>query len=130
MLNVIVCDPDCKVVEGRATGFFYTMISCATTLANADGRNTAFYFIGPHLTKERIQQISLKTNSNQMLINGHRRSVWVAHLENNIIDTTTLDLAHMREVFLWAAGRISYTFPEQIITLQREGSCQTKTQTA
>jgi hypothetical protein len=108
MFNVIICDPDCKAVEGRATGFFYTMLSRATTLGDKDGRNSAIYFIGPHLTKERIQNITFKTNSNQTLINVKRRSLWVAHLETNVFDTTTVDDTHVQQIFRWADGRIPY----------------------
>lgn len=106
MFGVIICDPDSKAVEGRATGFFYTMLTRATTLGDPDGRNSAIYFIGPHLTKERIQDITLKTNSNQTLVNVHRRSIWVAKLEQNII--SAVDASHMQSIFEWASGRVSY----------------------
>lgn len=109
MFSAIICDPDGKVVEGRATGFFYTMLSRATTLGDPDGKNSAIYFIGPHLTKERIQNITLKTNSNQTLINVKRRSLWVAHLESHVFDTQTVDPTHMQAIIEWAGGRIPYS---------------------
>jgi hypothetical protein len=88
MFGVIVCDPDIRAVEGRATSFFYTMLSRATTLGDENGLNSAIYFTGPHLTKERIQNLTLKTNSNQTLQNVKRRTEWVHHLKRNTRDTT------------------------------------------
>jgi PIF1-like helicase len=108
MFGVIVCDPDIRAVEGRATGFFYTMLSRATTLGDENGLNSAIYFTGPHLTKERIQNLTLKTNSNQTLQNVKRRTEWVHHLKNNTRDTTQADEDRMKTVFKWAKQPISY----------------------
>ena len=73
-----------------------------------DGLNSAIYFTGPHLTKERIQNLTLKTNSNQTLQNVKRRTEWVHHLKNNTRDTTQADEDRMKTVFKWAKQPISY----------------------
>jgi len=108
MFSVIICDPDIRAVEGRATGFFYTMLSRATTLGDENGLNSAIYFTGPNLTKERIQNLTLKTNSNQMLENVKRRTNWVNHLKLNTRDTTQVDEDRMRTVLEWAKQPIHY----------------------
>jgi hypothetical protein len=108
MFGVIICDPDVKAVEGRATGFFYTMLSRATTLGDEDGLNSAIYFIGPNLTKERIQNLTLKTKSNQTLQNVKRRINWVNHLKENTRDNTHVDKDHMSKIFEWAKQPIPY----------------------
>ena len=108
MFGMIICDPDVRAVEGRATGFFYTMLSRATTLGDENGLNSAIYFTGPHLTKERIQNLTLKTNSNQTLQNVQRRAKWVYHLKQNTRDTTHVDEDRMRTVFEWAKQPIPY----------------------
>ena len=85
MFPRIICDPDVKQAEGRATGLFYTAISRATTLGDAGGLNSAIYFTGPHLTRDRIQQVTLKANTNRPLENVRKRRDWVDVLESNTV---------------------------------------------
>jgi hypothetical protein len=108
MFDVIICDPDIKAVEGRATGFFYTMLSRATTLGDADGLNSAIYFMGPHLTKERIQNLTMKTKSNQTLQNVKRRTNWVNHLKQNTTHNTHVHEDQMKKLLEWTEQPIPY----------------------
>lgn len=108
MFKVIICDPDGKIVEGRNTGFFYTMLSRATTLGDPNGLNSAIYFTGPNLTKQRIQELTLKTNSLQVLGNVKRRTAWVQYLENHIVDTSNISNTQMQKLFQWTQTRIPY----------------------
>lgn len=105
---VIICDPDVKAVEGRATGFLYTMLTRATTLGDPNGLNSAIYFVGPNLTKERIKEVTQKSNSNQTLTNVKRRENWVTYLESNVIDDTDIHKDHMEHIFEWSQNTISY----------------------
>jgi len=108
MFKVIICDPDGKIVEGRNTGFFYTMLSRATTLGDPNGLNSAIYFTGPNLTKQRIQQLTLKTNSFQVLENVKRRTAWVQYLENQIVDTSNISHLQIQKLFQWTQTPIPY----------------------
>jgi hypothetical protein len=54
MYDCIICDPDMKQSEARATGLFYTALSRATTFGDSEGLNSAIYFMG---------EISMKTES-------------------------------------------------------------------
>jgi hypothetical protein len=108
MFKVIICDPDGKIVEGRNTGFFYTMLSRATTLGDPNGLNSAIYFTGPNLTKQRIQELTLKTNSLQVLGNIKRRTAWVQYLESHIVDTSNISHPKMQKLFQWTQTPIPY----------------------
>jgi hypothetical protein len=107
--TLIVCDPDIRGVEGKATGFFYTLISRATSFGDPNGLNSAIYFIGPNVTKERIQNLTLKSNTNTTLVNVQRRSAWVQHLEANTIDLSSITQRQMQETFAWARRPILST---------------------
>lgn len=104
---VIICDPDVRQAEGRATGFFYTLISRATTFGDETGLNSAIYFTGPNLTKDRIQNLTVKTNSNTTLINVQRRNAWVQHLENHLITSKATE-QQMDDLFAWTKTPIPY----------------------
>jgi len=104
----IIGDPDIRAVEGKATGFFYTLASRATSFGDSTGLGSAIYFIGPNLTKERIQNLTLKTNTNTTLINVQRREAWVQHLEANTMDLSNITTEMMQETFAWAKTPIPY----------------------
>ena len=104
----IICDPDIRAVEGKATGFFYTLISRATSFGDPTGLNSAIYFIGPNLTKDRIQNLTLKTNTNTTLLNVQRRNTWVQHLQSNTIDLSNVTCQQIQETFAWTQTPISY----------------------
>lgn len=104
----IICDPDIRAVEGKATGFFYTLVSRATSFGDTTGLDSAIYFIGPNLTKERIQNLTLKTNTNTTLVNVLRRQAWVQHLEANTIDLSEITTEMMQATFAWTKTPIPY----------------------
>jgi hypothetical protein len=104
----IVCDPDKQIVEGRATGFLYTMLSRATTYGDEDGLHSAIYFIGSDLTRDRIQKLTLKSNTNVTLVNVARRSAWVSHLENNVVDVSDITDEMLAELVEWAEEKVDY----------------------
>jgi hypothetical protein len=108
---VIVCDPDVSQVEGRSTGFFYTMISRATTFGDDMGLNSAIYFTGPHLTKDRIQRLTVRSDNNKTLANVQRRTDWVEHLQRNTVDTSKITPQEIEDVFRWATTT-TYTYDE------------------
>jgi hypothetical protein len=109
---VIVCDPDISQVEGRSTGFFYTMLSRATTFGDETGLNSAIYFTGPHLTKERIQRLTVRSDNNKTLVNVQRRSNWVDHLiTHNTVDVSKITPDEMEDVFRWATTT-TFTYDE------------------
>lgn len=108
---VIVCDPDVSQVEGRSTGFFYTMLSRATTFGDETGLNSAIYFTGPHLTKERIQRLTVRSDNNKTLINVQRRTNWVEHLTHNTVDVSKISPEEMEDVFRWATTT-KYSYDE------------------
>ena len=89
MFSRIVCDPDAKGAEGRATGLFYTAISRATTLGDQSGLHSAIYFTGTNLTRDRIKNLTLKADTSKQFDNVKRRRMWVDILETN---TVTSDL--------------------------------------
>jgi hypothetical protein len=105
---IIVCDPDNSIVEGRATGFFYTMLSRATTFGDDDGLNSAIYFTGPNLTRERVQNLTLKSNTKATLVNVLRRTEWVSHLEQNLVDHSHVTKEMIEKMVSWAKEEVSY----------------------
>ena len=43
--QTIICNPDTKAAESRATGLFYTAVSRATTRGDDNGLNSAVYLL-------------------------------------------------------------------------------------
>lgn len=108
MYECIICDPDVKSSESRATGLFYTALSRATTLGDENGLNSAIYFTGTDFTRDRIKNLSMKSNKNEEFINIHRRRQWVKHLKQNTV--TPIDISEItdaKEVFQWSKSRIT-----------------------
>jgi hypothetical protein len=105
---IIIWDPDKQMVEGRATGFFYTMLSRATTFGDEDDLNSAIYFIGSDLNCDRIQKLTLKTNTDVPLVNVARRSAWVSHLEQNVVDVSGITDEMLADLVAWADKKVDY----------------------
>lgn len=105
MYECIICDPDVKAAESRATGLFYTALSRATTLGDKDGLNSAIYFTGKNITKERIQEVTMKSTRNEEFVNVTRRRKWVHHLANNTESIKRVDTKQVQNVFQWAKKR-------------------------
>lgn len=66
--EVVVCDPDDRVFEGRWPGMLYTIVSRGNSLGDPDGRNSAVYFDAPiigssRLNRQRLERLKYKTNS-------------------------------------------------------------------
>jgi hypothetical protein len=108
MYECIVCDPDIKASERRATGLFYTAVSRATTLGDDDGLNSAIYFIGNNITKERIQEVTRQQRKNQELINVTRRRRWVSYLKKHKIKHQDTDKPEIQQIFQWSTQRIYF----------------------
>ena len=105
----IICNPDTKSAEARATGLLYTALSRATSLGDIDGRNSAIYFIGNDLSYERVIQLTYKTNTDTPLANVHRRSIWVQHLRSHLIYIQHQNLTYLQQIMTWASStNISY----------------------
>lgn len=86
MYECILCDPDVKSAEGKCTGLFYTGVSRGTTLGDENGLGSAVYFQGPNLTRERIQDLTKRNNSDEDYVQVQRRRDWVQHLNRNTIE--------------------------------------------
>jgi len=94
MYECIVCDPDEKSVENINTGLFYTALSRGTTLGDPDGLNSAIYFTGEHLNRDRIQRLTKHKRGDNEYIKVTKRRHWVKHLDNNTLpiqSTNTLE---------------------------------------
>lgn len=109
MYECIICDPDIKASEVRATGLFYTALSRATTLGDDDGLNSAIYFTGNNITRDRIQNVTMKANKNEEYINVTRRRQWMNHLKKNAVKFKTNTTQKMKQVFKWTQNNISYS---------------------
>jgi hypothetical protein len=118
MFPRVICDPDAKSSECRATGLFYTAISRATTLGDDDGLNSAIYFIGPFVTKERIQDLTQKTNIRSPFENVRKRSKWVSHLMSHLSIPPESTTSEMKEIFEWTTTQ-TITYDTLYTTTQR-----------
>lgn len=107
MYECIICDPDIKKSEVRHTGLFYTALSRATTLGDDDGLNSAIYFIGNNITRERIQQVTMQSNKNQELINVTRRRTWVKYLKQYTVKQQKVTTLQVKKNFSWSKQPIN-----------------------
>ena len=101
MFSGIVCNPDVKAAEGRATGLFYTAISRATTLGDNNGLHSAIYFSGPNLTRDRVQHLTLKSNTSHQFENVKRRRAWVDTLQANTVSPYSLTNYPVDDILFW-----------------------------
>jgi len=106
MYECIICDPDCPEAETRATGLLYTALSRATTFGDEDGLNSAIYFMGQHLTTERIQEVTRSSRTKKELVNVTRRRNWVARLEKNAAKQrkTNINSDKFKKIMTWATN--------------------------
>ena len=100
MFSYIICDPDRREVEGTALGLFYTIVSRATTLGDADGNGSAIYFIGEHFTEERIRNIGKLKSSDEDYTRVIARRNWVRHLQQHKL--TPLKKEEVTSILSWA----------------------------
>ena len=108
MYECIICDPDVKASEVRCTGLLYTAVSRATTLGDDDGLNSAIYFTGNNITKERIQNVTKKSNKDEEYINVIRRRKWVQHLKDHTIPNENQTTKQIRKIFKWTKSSITW----------------------
>lgn len=109
MYECIICDPDVKASEVRATGLLYTALSRATTLGDDNGLNSAIYFTGTNITRDRIQNVTMKSNKNEEYINVTRRRIWMNYLKQNTVTMTKSTKTTMKTTFAWTKTSIPYT---------------------
>ena len=108
VFQTIICDPDSKAAETRATGLLYTAVSRATTLGDDNGLNSAIYFSGNDLTHERVVRINYKTNTNVELANVQRRTQWICHLNTKVLEMKESDLPELQKTIQWTCNTIPY----------------------
>ena len=82
----IICDPGTRAFEGVNIGLFYTILSRATTIGDTtcktDFKNSAIYFIGDNMNKERITDITLsKFGTPYQKV--QKRTAWTNYLKQN-----------------------------------------------
>ena len=80
MYQCILCDPDEKKFEGTSLGLFYTAVSRATTLGDADGLNSAIYFTGNQFKEQRIRRLTKLKGSDIDFVVAQKRANWVSFL--------------------------------------------------
>ena len=61
--NCIVCDPDEKKLKENHLVYFYTALSCGTTLGDDEGIDSAVYFIGSQFQEQHILRSITKLKS-------------------------------------------------------------------
>ena len=102
----IICDPGTRQFEGVNIGLLYTICSRATTLGLEDDNNgfpdSALYFIGNNMNKNRVQNITLQQNG-KPYIKVIKRKRWVDYLKQHN-KTSGLLPARKRELFHWATN--------------------------
>ena len=108
MYQCIICDPDARNAEAISPGLFYTAVSRATTLGDADGLNSAIYFTGEHLTKARIQQLTKKKHHDEEYIKVTRRKKWVQHLHANTYTPKQLPAKAKKNLLKWSKRKFTY----------------------
>ena len=113
MYDCIICDPDMKQSEARATGLFYTALSRATTFGDSEGLNSAIYFMGENINEDRIKKITTAQRTNQEFKNVQLRRTWVTKLNAAADKTKTMktDTKRAKELIHWSMTK-RYTYEE------------------
>ena len=99
MYKAVVCDPDSKTVEQTHLGLLYTAISRGTTLGDESGLNSAVYFTGNNLTRERIQRINMCLNTDRRYVKVAKRQHWVDHLKRHTEQNRSVNNRAVQSVF-------------------------------
>ena len=82
-IQVIVCCPGDRKFEGTNPGLSYTLCSRPTTLGEEGKTNSAMYFIGNNINRDRFENIHLTREGRKYELVEYREK-WIAHLENRI----------------------------------------------
>ena len=82
----IICDPGTRAFEGINVGLFYTILSRATTIGDTspdtDYKDSAIYFIGDNMNKDRITNITLSKDQTPYQ-KVQKRTAWTNYLKQN-----------------------------------------------
>ena len=113
MYKRIICDPDAGKYESTCTGLLYTALSRATTLGDANGLNSAIYFIGEHFRADRIRYIGLSlvpSKNFEEYKNFTRRREWTQHIKHNTRPPLGVSASSVfAPLFAWSSStRFSY----------------------
>jgi hypothetical protein len=113
MYDCIICDPDKKLSEVRATGLFYTALSRATTFGDSEGLNSAIYFMGENIDEDRIKNVTRAQRTNKEFKNVQLRRSWVAKLDAAAAKTKTMktDTKRAKDLIHWSMTK-RYTYEE------------------
>jgi hypothetical protein len=85
------------------------MISRARSLGDENGLNSSIYFTGDNFTKDRIQNLTCKKNTNTTFVNIVKRDEWVAYLAKHTMDPSQFDPNKQKRILAWASTtKISY----------------------
>ena len=87
MHDVLICDPDERMFEGTALGLLYTAVSRATTLGDDDGRDSAIYFFGSAMTKDRVRHLTFKVDNKTEFELAKKRRHWVNYLMARAVES-------------------------------------------
>jgi hypothetical protein len=90
-VEMIVLDPGSKSFENLCPGSFYVGLSRATTMGDGNTKDSAIFFQGPNMTKQRLQNMTLKANTSIQTIKIQRRNHWIQHLNNNRIQFKSIE---------------------------------------
>ena len=85
------------------TGLLYTAVSRGTTLGNDEGLGSAVYFIGPHLTKQRVMSVTKPLKGDTDLLRVQKRTNFVKHLKSNYVDLSGITTTQKTNLFQWFA---------------------------
>ena len=100
-------------------GVFYTALSRATTLGDANGLNSAFYLIGENVTEDRIRNIGKKKDSYDYYTGYVKRSTWVRELQENKYDPELTD-TQLTTLKQWMATAQYSESDIQLLLIQRQ----------
>jgi hypothetical protein len=106
----IIVDPGSRGFEGTNVGLFYTAMSRATMIGNADDKmSSAIYFDGPHfsqkritnLTKEQSGQLFKKAQLRPLFKKAQLRQNWVKYMKENNRKRKYYTKEEMEYIFEW-----------------------------
>lgn len=125
MNECIICDPGDLTVEGKNPGIFYTATSRATTFGDENGLNSAIYFSGKNLTKQRIQRLTKCKTRNQEYIKVTKRRKWSQYLEKKRVQPPTKE--EMSKTFAYFRGHFKKPISYNKIYSQKMRYCMQAT---
>jgi hypothetical protein len=119
MYEAIVADPDDNQSEGNNIGLLYTALSRATTLGDADGRNSAIYFHSADFIPERISNLTKKAGTEKEFEYIKKRNLWVEHIRENTASTTEHLRTFLTSDYLWYLSWVQTNTFSELALLER-----------